>query len=162
MRWVVWDGGERWAMQDEWIEMSGVRWVVWERLPRTTFTHSKAPNPQHQRKIFAPPIDTATPNSVYTQQAAKPACQKDTKKKRPLGRSGKKKCQEDTNVRCSHLLLAQLPRTTFTHSKLPNPHARKTPTQICAPSIGTATPNTVYTQQGAKSACQKDITLMFD
>ena len=114
---------------------------------------------------------TATPNDVYTQQGAKPAC------------------QEDTNAKFSHLLLAQLPRTQFTHSKLPNPHARKTPTQnfrTCywhsypehslhtascqtrmpgrhqrknfAPAIGTATPNTVYTQQGAKPACQEDIT----
>ena len=112
---------------------------------------------------------TATPNDVYTQQAAKSAC------------------QEDTNAKCSHLLLAQLPRTTFTHSKLPNPHARKTPTQnvrtsywhsyrrlhtascqtrmpgrpqrkIFAPPIGTATPNTVYTQQGAKPARQENIT----
>ena len=114
---------------------------------------------------------TATPNDVYTQQGAKPAC------------------QEDTNAKFSHLLLAQLPRTQFTHSKLPNPHARKTPTQnfrtsywhsyperrlhtascqtrmpgrpqrkIFAPPIGTATPNTIYTQQGAKPACQEDIT----
>ena len=114
---------------------------------------------------------TATPNDVYTQQGAKPAC------------------QEDTNAKFSHLLLAQLPRTQFTHSKLPNPHARKTPMQnfrtsywhsypehslhtascqtrmpgrhqrkIFAPPIGTATPNTVYTQQGAKPACQEDIT----
>ena len=140
MRWVVWDGSERWAMRDEWIEMSGVRWVVWERLPRTTFTHSKAPKPhgrktptqnfrtsywhsypehslhtascqtrmpgRHQRKIFAPPIGTATPNAVYTQQGAKPAC------------------QEDITVNVSHLLLAQLPRTEFTHSKAPNQKPR--------------------------------------
>ena len=114
---------------------------------------------RHQRQIFAPPIGTATPNTVYTQQAAKPAC------------------QEDTNAKCSHLLLAQLPRTTFTHSKLPNPHARKTPTQnfrtsywhsypehslhtarrqtrtpgrhqcnMFASPIGRATPNDIYTQ----------------
>ena len=54
---------------------------------------------RHQRKIFAPPIGTATPNAVYTQQGAKPAC------------------QEDITVNVSHLLLAQLPRTEFTHSK---------------------------------------------
>ena len=127
---------------------------------------------RHQRKIFAPPIGTATPNTVYTQQAAKPAR------------------QEDTNAKFSHLLLAQLPRTQFTHSKAPNPHARKTSPQyvrisywqgypqrrlhtascqtrmpgrhqrkIFAPPIGTATPNAVYTQQGAKPACQEDITV---
>ena len=66
---------------------------------------------RHQCKIFAPPIGTATPNDVYTQQAAKPAC------------------QEDPNAKFSHLLLAQLPRTQFTHSKAPNPHARKTSPQ---------------------------------
>ena len=32
---------------------------------------------RHQRKIFASPIGTATPNTVYTQQRAKPACQED-------------------------------------------------------------------------------------
>ena len=103
---------------------------------------------------------TATPNDVYTQQGAKPAC------------------QEDTNAKFSHLLLAQLPRTQFTHSKLPNPNARKTPMQnfrtsywhsypehslhtarrqtrmpgrhhrnMFASPIGRATPNDVYTQQ---------------
>ena len=138
-------------MRDEWCEVSGVR--------------------------------TATPNDVYTQQGAKPAC------------------QEHTNAKFSHLLLfllAQLPRTQFTHSKLPNPHARNTPTQnfrtsyysywhsypehslhtascqtrmpgthqrkIFAPPIipvGTATPNTVYTQQAAKPACQEDPNAKF-
>ena len=117
---------------------------------------------------------TATPNDVYTQQGAKPAC------------------QEDTNAKFSHLLLAQLPRTQFTHSKLPNPNARKTATQnfrtsywhsspehslhtascqtrmpgrhqrkIFAPPIGAAAPNTVYTQQGAKPACQEDTNAKF-
>ena len=150
MWYVVWEMNEMsgvkwwWEMSDvRWIEMSGVRWVVWERLPRTTLTHSKAPNPharktstqtfrtsywrcypehslhtascqtrrpgRHQRKIFASHIGTATPNDAYTQQGAKPAC------------------QDDANV--SHLLMALLPRTQFTHSKAPNPHARKTSPQ---------------------------------
>ena len=69
---------------------------------------------KHQPKIFAAPIiGTATPNAIYTHQAAKPAC------------------QEDINPKFSQLLLAQLPRTQFTHSKPPNPHARKTSTQVC-------------------------------
>ena len=117
---------------------------------RTTFTHSKAPNPharktptqnfctsywhsypehslhtascqtrmpgRHQCKIFAPPIGTATPNAVYTQQGAKPAC------------------QEDITVNVSHLLLAQLPRTQFTHSKAPNPLS----TWPCLEALSTA------------------------
>ena len=66
---------------------------------------------RHPHKIFAPPFGTATPNAIYTQQAAKPAC------------------QEDIDAKCSQLLVAQLPRTQFTHSKPPNPHARKTSTQ---------------------------------
>ena len=136
---------------------------------------------------------TATPNDVYTQQGAKPAC------------------QEDLNAKLSHLLLAQLPRTQFTHSKAPNPHARKTSTQnfrisywhsypenslhtarrqtrmpgrhqrktfaspigtatpnklyiqqsVFASPIGTATPNTIYTQHGAKPACLEDISAKF-
>ena len=106
--------------------------------PRTQFTHSKAPNSRarktstqnfrtsywhsypeqrlhtascqtrmaatHQHKIFAAPIGTATPNDVYTQQAAKPAWQR------------------RINTKFSQLLLAQLPRATFTHSKLANLH----------------------------------------
>ena len=129
---------------------------------------------RHPRKIFAPPIGTATPSAIYTQQGAKPAC------------------QEDINTKCLHLLLAQLPRTQFTHSKAPNPHASKTsaqtfrtsywhsypernlhtasrqtrmpgrhPHKIFAAPIGTATPNAIYTQQGAKPACQEDIHTKF-
>ena len=121
VRWgrgVVWDvyvcemlcemnkmSGVKW-----WWEMSDVRWgerwcqmnekVEWERLPRSQFTHNKAPNPhvsetsaqhfrssywrsyperslrtarrrtrmsvRHQRKIFAAPIGTGTPNDIKT------------------------------------------------------------------------------------------------
>ena len=166
------------------------------QLPQTQFTHSKAPNPharktstqnfrtsywhsypernlhtarrqtrmpaRHPHKLFAPPIGTATPNAIYTQQGAKPAC------------------QQDIHTNFSQLLLAQLPRTQFTHSKAPNPHASKTSTQtfrssywhsypecnlhtarrktrmpgrhphkIFAAPIGTATPNAIYTRQNA-------------
>ena len=118
---------------------------------------------RHQRKIFAAPIGTATPNAVYTQQAAKPAC------------------QQDISAKFSQLLLAQLPRTQFTHSKAPNPNVSKTSAQnfrssywhgyperhshtasprtrmpaihqrkLFAAPIGRATPNDVYTQQAAK------------
>ena len=142
MRWVVWNGGERWVMSDEWIKTSGVR--------------------------------TAAPNTVYTQQGAKPAC------------------QQNINAKFPHLLLAQLPWTQFTHSKAPNPHASKTSTQnfrisywpsypehslhtarrqtrmpgrhqrkISASPIGPATPNTVYIQQAAKPAWQRRISKNF-
>ena len=129
---------------------------------------------RHPHKIFAPPIGTATPNAIYTQQGAKPAC------------------QQDIHTKFSHLLLAQLPRTQFTHSKAPNPNASKTSTQtfrtsywhsypeqhlhtarrqtrmpathqhrIFAAPIGTATRNTIYTQQGSKPACQQRIHTKF-
>ena len=128
----------------------------------------------HQRKIFAAPIGTATPNAIYTQHAAKPAC------------------QQDINAKFSRLLLAQLPRKRFTHSTPPNPHATNTSTQTfsssywhsypkrnlhtarrqtCMPArhqhkifaapIGTATPNAIYTQHAAKPACQQDINAKF-
>ena len=178
------------------------------QLPRTTFTHSKAPNPHasnastqnfrssywhsypehhlhtarlqtrmpatHPHKIFAAPIGTATPNTIYTQQGAKPAC------------------QQHIHTKLSQLLLAQLPRTPFTHSKAPNPHASNASTQnfrssywhsypehhlhtarrqtrmpathqhnIFVAPIGTATRNTIYTQQGAKPACQQRIHTKF-
>ena len=118
---------------------------------------------RHPHNIFAPPIGTATASAIYTQQGVKSAC------------------QEDINTKFSHLLLAQLPRTQFTHSKAPNPHGRNTSTQnfrnsywhsdpkhnvhtascqtrmpgkhqrkIFPASIGTASPNTIYTQQAAK------------
>ena len=130
---------------------------------------------RHPHKIFAPPIGTATPNAIYTQQGTKPAC------------------QQDINANFSHLLLAQLPRTQFTHSKPPNPHARKTSTQnfrtsywhsypernlhtarrqtrmpaghqrkiFAAPTIGTATPNAIYTKHAAKPACQQEPRTQF-
>ena len=129
---------------------------------------------RHQRKIFTPPLSPATPNAIYTQHSAKPAC------------------QEGINAKFSQLLLAQLPQTQFTHSTPPNPHASKTSTQnfrsshwhsypkhnlhtarrqtrmpgthqrkIFAPPIGTATPNAIYTQHAAKPACQQDINANF-
>ena len=141
------------------------------QLPRTQFTHSKLPNPharktspyifrssywhsypqhslhtascqtrmpgRHRRILFAAPIGTATPNTVYTQQAAKPAC------------------QQDIAVHFSHLLLAHLLRTQFAHSKLPNPMPGRHRRTFFAGPIGTATPNTLYTQQAAKPACQE-------
>ena len=68
---------------------------------------------RHQCKIFAPPIGTATPNRVYTQQAARPACQEDTNANfshlllAQLTQQGAKPaCQEDITAICSHLLLA--------------------------------------------------------
>ena len=53
-------------------------------------------------------MGTATPNAIYTQQGANPAC------------------QQDIHTKFSQLLLAQLPQTQFTHSKPPNPNARNT------------------------------------
>ena len=100
-------------------------------------------------------------------------------------------CLCDVNL-CNANLCAQLPQTQFTHSKAPNPHARKTSTQnfrtsywhsypernlhtarrqtrtpgrhqhkIFASPIGAATPNAIYTQQGAKPARQDDIHTNF-
>ena len=87
---------------------------------------------RNQRKLFATPIGTAAPNTVYTQQTAKPACQIAA----PIGtatpntvytqQAAKPACQEDITVNFSQLLLAQLPRTTLVRSKTPNPHATKT------------------------------------
>ena len=129
---------------------------------------------RHPHTMFAPPFGTATPNAIYTQHSTKPAC------------------QQDIHTKFSHLLLAQLPRTQFTHSTAPNPHASNTsaqnfrssywrsypehnlhtarlqtrmpatrPHKIFAPPIGTATRNTIYTQQGAKPACQQHISTEF-
>ena len=125
----------------------------------------------HQRKLFPAPIGAATPNAIYTQHAAKPAC------------------QQDINTKFSQLLLAQLPQTQFTHSTPPNPHARNTSTQnfrssywhsypkrnlhtarrqtrmpaghqrkIFAAPIGAATPNKIYTQQASKTEPQKPVS----
>ena len=137
-RWVVraewWEmSGGRWAVRDEWWEMSvyvtccmrWVRWVVWdvcvddmlcERWMRWVVWDGGERWAMRDEWIEmrvreGSGVRTAIPNDIYTQQGAKLAC------------------QEDANAKFSHLLLAQLPRTQFTHSKLPNPHARKTPTQ---------------------------------
>ena len=147
------------------------------QLPRTQFTHSAPPNPhasristqnfrssywhsypernshtasrqtrmqgRHRRKVFAPPIGTATPNAIYTQHGPKPAC------------------QQHIHTKFSQLLLAQLPRTQFTHSTAPNPHASNTSTQHFRSSYWPATPNNIYTQHGPKPACQQHIHTKF-
>ena len=87
---------------------------------------------------------TATPNDVYTQQGAKPAC------------------QEDTNAKFSHLLFRHsYPEhslhTASCQTRMPRRQQRKN----FAPPIGTATPNTVYTQQAAKPACHEDTNAKF-
>ena len=98
---------------------------------------------RRRREIFASPIGTAAPNTIYTQQRGKPAC------------------PEDINAKFSHLRLTQLPRTQFTHSNAPNPHARKTSTKIFTPPLCAATLHTIYTQQRAKPTCQQDINTQF-
>ena len=174
-----------------------------ERNLHTASRQTRMPA-RHPHKIFASPIGTATPNKIYTQQAAKTAC------------------QQDINSKFSQLLLAQLPRTQFTHSKPPKPHVSRTSTRnflssywhsypehnlhtasrqnrmlgghqhriftapigtatpnnlhtasqqtrmpgrhrrkIFAAPIGTATPNAIYTQRAAKPACQQDINAKF-
>ena len=108
---------ERCVVRDECVcemlcemnEMSGVRTAT----PNAIYTatrQTRMPG-RHHRKIFASPIGAPTPNTLYTQHGAKPAC------------------QEDINAIFLHLLLAELHRTQFTHSTAPNPHARKTSTQ---------------------------------
>ena len=204
---MAWDEGDEWCMMagDEWRGLSGERWVVgdecvcdvlyemsemssvrclcmwyvvWEMNEmsgvRWWWEMSDVRWVDEDEWCEVSGVTTATPNDVYTQQGAKPAC------------------QEDINAKIPHLILAQLPRTTLTHSKLPNPHARMTSTQnfrtsywrsypqrrlhtascqtrmpgrhqrkIFASPIGTATPNTVYTQQAAKPACQEDTNAKF-
>ena len=80
---------------------------------------------RHQRKMFASPIGTATPNTVYAQQSASPigAGTPNTIYTRQPA------CQEAINAKFSHLLLAQLFRAQFTPNRAPNPHARKPSTQ---------------------------------
>ena len=135
VRWgrgVVWDvyvcemlcemnemSGVKW-----WWEMSDVRWgerwcqmnekVVWERLPRTQFTHNKAPNP-HVSKTSAQNFRSSYWHS-YPERSLHTA----RRQTRMSARHQRK---------ISQLLLARLPRTTFTHSKPPNPHASNTSTQ---------------------------------
>ena len=140
-----------------------------------TARHRTCMTGRHQRKIFAAPIGAATPNAIYTQHAAKPACH-----------------QQNINAKFSQLLLAQLPQTQFKRSTPPNPHARKTSTQnfhssywpsypernlhparrqtrtpgrhqrkIFTAPIGAATPNAIYTQHAAKPACQEHINAKF-
>ena len=158
-------------------ETQNFRISAWHSYPERnlhTGTRQTRMPGRHQHKISASPIGAATPNAIYTQQRAKPAC------------------QEDINAKFSHLPLAQLPRTQCTHSNAPNPHAGKTSTQnfrishwrsypernlhtatrqtrmpgrrqlkIFASPIGAATPNAIYTQQRAKPACQEDVNAKF-
>ena len=127
-----------------WIRMSGVRCENGypERRLHTARCQTRMPG-RHQRKNFASHIGTATPNDAYTQQGAKPAC------------------QDDINAKFSHLLLARYPEhnlhTASCQTRMPGRHQRK----IFASPSGTATPNTVYTQQAAKPAWQRRISAKF-
>ena len=62
---------------------------------------------RRQRAIFPSLRGAATPNAIGAQKAAKPAC------------------QEDVNTKFLHFRVGQQPSTQFTHSKVPNLHARK-------------------------------------
>ena len=104
-----------------------------ERNLHTASRQTRMPA-RHPHKIFASPFGAATPNAIYTQQGAKPAC------------------QQDIRTKFSHLLFAELPRTQFTHSKAPNPHASKASTQNFRIS---------YRHTAAKPACQEHINAKF-
>ena len=82
---------------------------------------------RHQRKIFTPPLSPATPKAIYTQHAAKPAC------------------QEHISAKFSQLLLAKLPQTQFTHRTPPNPHASRTSTQNFRSSYWRSYPEQKFT-----------------
>ena len=102
---------------------------------------TRAPR-KHQHQIFASAHGTATPKN-FTQKAAKRAR------------------QENVNADFSYLHMGQPPRTQFTHSKAPAPHARKTSTHNGASPHVTAAPNTIYTRQGTKPACMEDVNTKF-
>ena len=177
MRWVVWDGGERWAMWDEWIKMSGVRWVVWQRLPRTTFTHSKAPNP-HARKTSTQKcsrlILAQLPRTTHSKAPNPNARMTSTQNFRasywhsyPEHSLHTASCQTRMPGRHQCKIFAfpigaATPNTVYAQrrqTRMPGRHQRK----IFASPIGTAILNTVYTQQGAKPPCQaqEDISAKF-
>ena len=109
-----------------------------ERNLHTSSRQTRTPG-KRQRKIFAAPIGTPTPNATYTasRQTRMPAGHprkifaapiiprtQFTHSKPPNPHESK-----TSHTKFSQLLSAQLPRTQFTHSKAPNPHASKTSTQ---------------------------------
>ena len=139
VKWMAWDERDEWCMvvRDEWWGISGERWVWWEmnvymrryvrcvrgvvyvrccvRWMRWVVWNDGERWVMSDDWIKISGVRTATPNTVYTQQGAKLAY------------------EQDISAKFSHLLSAQLPRTQFTHSKAPNPHARKTSTQnVCS------------------------------
>ena len=142
------------------------------QLPRKQFTHSTPPNP-HARKT-----STQTFRTSYRQRYPERKLHTASRQTRMPGR-------HQRNIFASPIgtATAQLPRTQFTHSTPPNPHARKTSTQTFRISyrhsyperklhtasrqtrmpgrhqrnIFASTPNAIYTQQAAKPACQEDI-----
>ena len=106
----------------------------WRTYPEHTLHRARRQtrvSARHQCKIFAPPIGTDTPNTVYAQQGAKPAC------------------QQDINAKFSHLLLAQLPRTQFTRSKAPKPRVSNTSAQIFWHLLLAQLPGTHFTHPRA-------------
>ena len=76
--------------------------------------------------MFASPIGTATPNTVYAQPSTSPIGAA-TPNTVYTQHGAKAACQEAIHTKCSHLLLTQhlllvqLPRTQFTHSTSTSP-----------------------------------------
>ena len=85
---------------------------------------------------------TAAPNTAYTQQGAKPAC------------------QQDISAKFSQLLLAQLPRTQFTQQGA-KPACQQDISAKFSLLLCVATPNNVHTQQAAEPECQQRINANF-
>ena len=104
----------------------------------TWFHHLPANIAERQRGtvLLAPIFGTATPNTIYTQQGSKPACQQ-----------------------CSYW--HSYPEHNLHTARLQTRMPATRPHKILAPSIGTATRNIIYTQQGAKPACQQHISTEF-
>ena len=144
--------------------------------PNAIYTQYGA-KPARQEDInaqFSQLCMTQLPQTIHTQQAAKPARQEDINAKLSHllvaqlpgalfthSKPPKPACQEGINTKVSHLRMAQLPRTQFTHSKRQTCTPRRHQHTTFASPHGTATPNAIYTQQGAKPAWQQDINTEF-
>ena len=75
-----------------------------------TARHQTRTPARHPHKLFAPPIGAATPNAIYTQRAAKPACQEDINTQRQRQSAGAQTTPKRTSDPLQTRQVPRLPR----------------------------------------------------
>ena len=141
------------AAKPAWRELINAKFsrLLLSRLPRTTFTHCKPPNP-HGANTSRQNFRVSFWRDYPEQRLHLASCQ--TRRANPQGRHTSTKYFRSSSW---HGYPGRRVHTASCQTRMPATHQRK----IFAPPINTATPNDVYTQQAAKPTCQQRINAKF-